>query len=726
MSFKQISTFFFLQTGYVLKNKNGVLKKYLTADEEDVCTPEIHVDMMTVLDRSATFPLDKIATYDHKNFITSKTEGDEIVTQGIKLEKRGADESFNILKINEAYRTKVEHANSSSSNDAKVELELLDLQPGQLYILTLQYHDGSMHIRFVTRCTCDDSSDSTGMPINFRTLPQENGRIMFEFNDNSLCENVFAIVRYSAYEEFSQTIGNIVNIASYKVGSDSSCDAAKISPLEKAMDDQRISKLIVGYTYIYCVQAGSDSGPYMPSPYDTRVGSLDLNHSEPNCQPVVIRWEASIDGIITTEPHAGTLPVKGVEIEYQLLSLQLEDLVCNGCTGTEVTTEGGGFQIEFNVEHPYLKGVNYKDEIPIRIKFRKMTEGVTPIPHKFLCNHGEDPCDNRPLYLRHLEFGKVLHIIDATQVLFTGTVYIDDTEYPGARGCGVKNADICLNHLTTSGLEEELVCVKTDASGYYEANVVIGSIITSVNIAYHRHEFKQAEHNWSNYRDGLLITADGVFINNDFVDITTSDLVVEVAGGLCNLPVGKSSVTINILGCPWKKSLDWQDTFTKTYTEVPSAVLEVQVTDVRESTPNDDPLKNAEIGLVKEDFATVIRTINLLDTNAMNEELEYLNTEEESRMGDTGTVDAELPSSPFDSSEVKSMEAVRFQYNGHLKMKVTIPTSNTCEEPPTGSFDSFHVMDYMTVFTLRIELHHDILGEKCELVDEGYKIQIIR
>ena len=252
------------------------------------------------------------------------------------------------MPINEAYQTKIEHANSSIENDAKVDLELLGLKPGKLYILTIQYHDGSMHVRFVTSCTCDGSSDSTGMPINFNILPQVDGRVMFEFNDNSLCENVFALVRYSAYEEFSQSIGNIVNIASYKVGSDSSCEEAKISPLEKAMDDQRISKLVVGYTYIYCVQASSDSGPYMPSPYDTRVGSLDLNRSEPNCQPHVIRWEASIDGIVTTEPHAGTLPVDKVEIEYQLLSLQLEDLNCNGCSGIVKTDIGGGFSLDYS------------------------------------------------------------------------------------------------------------------------------------------------------------------------------------------------------------------------------------------------------------------------------------------------------------------------------------------------------------------------------------------
>ena len=321
------------------------------------------------------------------------------------------------------------------------------------------------------------------MPKDFHILPQDDGRVMVEFYDDSLCENVFTLVRYTAYEEFSQNIGDVVNIASYKVGSDSSCEEAKIAPLDKAMDDQRISKLTVGYTYIYCIQAGSDSGTYMPSPYDTTKGSVDLNHSERNCLPHTIRWEGSYAGIVTTEPHAGTLPVDKVEISYQLLSLDFEELNCNGCSGRTKTTAGGSFFIEFNVDHPYLKGVTYKDEIPVRILFSKTTEGVNPIPHSFLCNWGEDVCDNRPLYLKHLEFDKILHIYDSTQVLFTGTVYIQDTAYPGARGCGVSGAEVALMHMSTDGQEEELVRVKTDASGYYEANVVLGSVITEVKIS---------------------------------------------------------------------------------------------------------------------------------------------------------------------------------------------------------------------------------------------------
>lgn len=137
--------------GFVLKNSQGVLKKYLTTDENDVCVPEIHADMVKVLKTSASFPLDKVATYNQKNFKTAKTEDGEVVSEGIKLEKRNADGSFSIMPIEDAYKTNIEHADDAGAEDEKVTLDLLDLLPGQLYILTIQYYDGSMHVRFVTR-----------------------------------------------------------------------------------------------------------------------------------------------------------------------------------------------------------------------------------------------------------------------------------------------------------------------------------------------------------------------------------------------------------------------------------------------------------------------------------------------------------------------------------------------------------------------------------------------
>lgn len=551
------------------------------------------------------------------------------------------------------------------------------------------------------------------MPKNFEILPQSDGRVMIEFFDNSLCENVFTLVRYTAYEEFSQRIGDVVNIANYKTGSDNSCEEAKISPLEKAMDDQRISKLIVGYTYIYCIQAGSDLGTYMPSPYDTTKRSVDLNHSERNCLPHTIRWEGSYAGIVTTEPHAGTLPVDKVEITYQLLSLDFEELNCNGCSGKTETTAGGSFFIEFNVDHPYLKGVTYKDEIPVRILFSKTTKGINPIPHSFLCNWGEDVCDRRPLYLKHLEFDKILHIYDSTQVLFTGTVYVQDTAYPGARGCGVSGAEVALMHMSTNGQEEELVRVSTDASGYYEANVVLGTVVTEVKVMYHSHEFVQAKHNWNNYREGLLIEDGKLYNGNDFEDIAKSKMKLEIAGGNCDLNLGIAETMISIMGCKWRGKRHVQNKVEQTITNLPAAVLEVKIIDFLDS-------ENKRNQKLWEYFSTKVRTINLLDIEGMKAFVKK-ESEGEDGSGQSGTA-VEKQANPLDSNAMNAFEKVRFQYDGELVMTVDLIQDSDKEiyEQPCYIKDgekgnkSFWVIKYMTIFAVQIKLKHELIPPEGE------------
>lgn len=137
--------------GFVLKNSAGLLKKYLSDDVNDVCIPEIHADMVKVSTESATFPLDKVATYGHANFKTTKSVASETVDEGIKLEKRNSDGTFKIMPIGKAYQANIEHVGDGIGIAGKVMLKLVNLKPGQLYILTIQYHDGSMHVRFVTR-----------------------------------------------------------------------------------------------------------------------------------------------------------------------------------------------------------------------------------------------------------------------------------------------------------------------------------------------------------------------------------------------------------------------------------------------------------------------------------------------------------------------------------------------------------------------------------------------
>lgn len=467
-----------------------MLKKYVGTG--DICVPEIHSSMITVTKHSAAFPLSCAATL---NYCSGEgTSGDCIesfqldafgkVSEGIKLEKRDKNGNFQIIPKDDDEHTAIASFETGDQENCNSDFEVSfnNLQPGKLYKFTVQYHGTSMNVRFVTSCTNDSSDflgDRTGMPINFNVLPQQEGKIMVEFRDNSLCENVFTLVRYSEYEEFSQSIGNAVTIASFKAGSESSGEGSIISPGESLHDDLKLSKLTVGHTYIYCIHAGTDLGTYMPNPYDTSIDSADLNHSEQNCMPHNIRWEASIAGLVTTEPHAGSLPIKDVIIKYQLLSQDLEELSCgNECQGTITTSVGGGYEISFNVVHPYLEGVSHLDEIPVRLKFSKTTQGHdTDIQHRFYCSDDGNSCTEHGyiFYLKHLEFNKRVQVFDATHVMFTGRVYIDNTVFAGSTGCPVVNATVEIFHSIGEENEspEPLSITTTDGDGRFEGKCFV-------------------------------------------------------------------------------------------------------------------------------------------------------------------------------------------------------------------------------------------------------------
>ena len=507
----------------------------MTDDIDDVCVQQVHADMVTVKSTTGIFPIHREGTYDKmredvNNFEVDEDTGAEQVVGGFKLEMRNAQGEIDNIAIEDI--SKIEYESGKQDPNSKVDLVLEGLQPGTLYILTLRFYETFIEVRFVTECTCaesNDVTDKTGAPTDFRIVEQTHGKVYFEFIDNSLCENMFSFVRYSEYEEFSQTVGTAVSFATLKLGAGAECDYELIDGKEEAVDNLNLSKLTVGHTYVYCVRAQSDKGPYMPSPYDTTEGSLDLSHSEQNCAPHTIQWEASINGVITTEPNAGLLPIEDVVVEYQLLSATYEKLSCEGCSGSLVTKAGGGFFIPFNIVHPYLKGSTHLDEFPVKLNFSKTTVGKETITHKFLCNDSEFDCTETGLivFLKHLEFNKRVHVYDATTIMLAGQVFLDNTVFPGSYGCPISDAEVRVFHLTTNGNSEVLSEVRTDGRGNYEAPVVIGAQVNKVEIVHHDHKFMPAKHNNYDYDSGVLITAGELYTGNDFVDVEKAQMFLE-------------------------------------------------------------------------------------------------------------------------------------------------------------------------------------------------------
>lgn len=261
--------------------------------------------------------------------------------------------------------------------------------------------------------------------------------------------------------------------------------------------------------------------------------SRDILSSLSNCKTHKVLFEASIAGLVTTKQNSGSLPIGGVSVSWELLSVDLETpLICSGCSGNEITTAGGSFHIQVKVDDDiYYNGNN--DEFPIRIKYKKQTVLANrKIDHEFLCNEGLDVCDSSVgdvVYLSHLQFNKPLHIYDDTSTPFKGKVIVDNTVHEGSPGCGVFNATICLMHNFGEDRQAELGCAISQSNGDYNVPVAIGSIVHDIQVSYHSHEFTQTESNVYNYDEGIHITEEGLYIDHDFRDITTTTLIVEGA-----------------------------------------------------------------------------------------------------------------------------------------------------------------------------------------------------
>ena len=106
---------------------------------------------------------------------------------------------------------------------------------------------------------------------------------------------------------------------------------------------------------------------------------------------------------------------------------------------------------------------------------------------------------------------------------------------------------------------------------------------------------------------------------------------------------------------------------------------------------------------------------NELDTGKEDEEIE--NEEKESMQ-------------KLEDEEKDATDVVRFQYDGALKMKVDFaPRADQleCDANPSSfrDADSFHVIEYMTLFDVTVSLEYEILeGLFCDIVDSDVTIEI--
>lgn len=218
--------------------------------------------------------------------------------------------------------------------------------------------------------------------------------------------------------------------------------------------------------------------------------------------------------------------------------------------------------------------------------------------------------------------------------------------------------------------------------------------------------------------------------------ISQSITMLLVAGGDCDHKLGRSTVTVNIMGCDWKKDDLVQESYKQEFGNLPAAILEVQITEII------DTMTDTRLNAIYAAFQDppVIRSIDLRKTSINNGTIEE--SEEDQFVGDsgTGTEDAKNTSDVDSEGAQEDDTTVRFQYDGILNMDVkytpvngdVLPDLKDCYESELGNdVDSFHVMDYLTFFYVRVDLEYVLIERSdpsmsltCDTIENNITVSV--
>ncbi|GFH52940.1 hypothetical protein CTEN210_09416 [Chaetoceros tenuissimus] len=660
-------------------------------------------------------------------------------SQNIEMSQFSED-SNNPENIAHVYNENLKVIDSTAPSSDETIITLENLNPGKKYLAVIKnFVSNTLNHEIVSfpiipSCSCQSitNEDQTGRPTHLE-ITQKKGHITFKFTDNSKCENGFSFTRFKGYAEFVDDSSAATTFTNdFIFQAPTQCNST-ITPELEASDDLTLSRLPIGNIYSYCVRAVKE-GNYMDISGKAEE-MRSVSSSSSICQSHQIAWESSITGLVSTEPNAGTLPIEKVKVSWQVISSTGRPLSCGNCSGKTTTDQGGVFQIEINIQNESFLYGKEEDDIPVKLFFSKTTKSDNnEIQHRFLCNEGQDDCDNAEghiMYLRHLHFDTPVHIYDDTSVPFTGKLEVYGTECPivGAKACPLHKRISAENQDALTGS----LCVETKSDGSFEAPIVIGSVIYGVRFEYEEHDFQKTLDNPWNYESGVQIAEGGFYSKNNFYDVTRTRLVVQVAGGACNLPLGRSTIELRIKGCHKDNQIDFmertynQSSYEQIYNNVPAQFLEVRVIDVEKQNEGG----YSSIDVLKDYFYgtdPIVRTINLLSTEEEDEIENELIEEEDG--GDTGKDTSEVKDKDDYKSTEEDKETVRFQYDGELEMEVDVKGDELDCTPTDSKFkegNSFHVVEYMKIVNISVKLRFNLKnGNYCNIVDqEKHKLSIV-
>ena len=568
----------------------------------------------------------------------------------------------------------------------------------------------------IVMCTCTPSSgEQTGSPAAV-SVKQQYGFISITFTDYSVCEDAYALTRRQIIQ--NTTYPPVSFAPSYFFYSTSEC-GLQLRPGRNFADDLSLSRLDVSATYMYCSEAIAPN--YMASEY---IYNPNRVSSDPACQTVIIAWEASISGLITSKADTGSIPIQSVVISWQLMDPYNETVVMNCtsiqsiCSGSYTTDTSGSFKAEFWADEPQYR-LTRTDPIPVLVTFYRSFDNQSDT---FLSNNEQTmiPPSGMIIFLKHLEFDRSLFIVDASTVAFTGSVFVRNTSFGSKYGCPVVQAKVCAfeSKTMTGGSTQnfQLACHETNSDGLFNLPLPIGAIVHNVTVSYYDHEFSVASNNpfADQYKNGLVIDPRNTYYDNNFVDLTVAPVALDIVGGLCNKTLGETTyIRYTILGCNWKGNiLQKKKKEMNSLQYVPAFVINFSDVIVLDS-------RNVSISVINNYFSEKHLVVDLrkwVDPSAA-----LLRSDNDIAGADSGVTSAT-------SNNFVNISYVRFQYDGDLKLSFDILSEDMigkeCMQNDNDTH-SMHVVKYFTTLNFDVHVFFQILpGLTCDLVESGTTVTL--
>jgi len=381
--------------------------------------------------------------------------------------------------------------------------------------------------------------------------------------DDSYCATKFKFIR-SVYNADAFSIPqsfSAVHEASGGAAGSLKClgeNGDRHSPSSQVLSDRLLDFPLdnpPGQLLNYCIAATADETPNKPKYLSAFT-----------CVNVTVNFEARFKVIVSRMDGSGDADVA---VTYSLYTpdsnATYSDVIF---TATNMTGIDGSIQIKLNLsvaDYPWVAGQQQLQMGFVFAKTSYFADLNSSVVHTFLCNGGRSQCNPdypQPLVVSHLSFDTLtLSIVDNTYSLYSGTVGYDaldqDEHFPVAPGfwhCPLAGVKLTFKEYPGGATDVSYGSATTDATGYYQLELPIGAraVISSI-VLYNTtsgapmpraHTFALDDIARTPWTSLVFAVGPKPVAGINFVDTTKEVLVVDIAGGACNLPLATQAQVV--------------------------------------------------------------------------------------------------------------------------------------------------------------------------------------